>query len=100
MTEQKTIKVNRDTLELLRNQNPDESFNEICGWALFELNYIEKNAKKLNIPLEQYKEATLFVNFISRLLEYKNVTLTEVLKSKDCKYDEATRSLISEENYD
>jgi hypothetical protein len=80
--EMQVLKINRETLEKLRNQNPDESLNTILGWTVFELTYAERQAKKLNIPLSLREDACMFIYLLSNLLGAKMLTITEVFKNE------------------
>lgn len=91
--ETQPIKIDRDILEKLRMQHPDESFNEIVGWTIFELTYIEHQSRKLKIPSENIKEANIFISMMSKLLDTKIITLTEVYKNEieDVKFEDAMK---------
>lgn len=91
--ETQVIKINRETLERLRMQYPDESLNEIIGWTIFELTYIEHQAKELKIPLENIKEANIFISTLSGMFGAKIMTLTEVYKNEieDVKFEDAMK---------
>lgn len=91
--ETQIVKINRDLLEKLRDQNPDESFNEIIGWTIFELTYAERQAKKLNISLELRNEACMFIYLFSNLLEANIKDLTEIYKNEieDVKFEDAMK---------
>lgn len=91
--ETRIMKINRDTLEKLRMQYPDESLNEILGWAIFELTFIEHQSKKLKIPLENIKEANIFISSVSGIIGAKIITLTEVYKNEieDVNFEDAMK---------
>lgn len=87
------LKINKETLETLRNQHPDESINEIIGWHIFELTYAKRKAKELKIPLSLLKEANIFISSVSGILGVKIKSLTEVFKNEieDGSFDEAMK---------
>lgn len=87
------LKINKETLETLRNQHPDESVNEIIGWHIFELTYAKRKAKKFKIPLSQVKEANIYISSVSGILGVKIMSLTEVLKNEieNAKFEEAMK---------
>jgi len=97
--ETQIIKINKDIVEKLRNQNPGQSINEIVGWAFFELKCIEKHAKDLKIPVELYKEANIFTSEISKIKNIKILNLVEVMKTEheNIKFDDAMKIFDEEE---
>ncbi len=89
-------KIDVQLVERIEGQSPNETVNDVLGWALFEMKYQEKNAKKLGIDLKLYREATLYVSMTSKLLGYNNITFTEKIK-EEMDYDEAIKNMYEED---
>lgn len=83
MTEKSVpLKLNIETYDELKRQFPDESFNEIIGWAIFELNYVRKQAQELKVSIKDVQEANFFISSTTSLLgdRYKIRSFVEVMK--------------------
>ena len=83
MTEKSVpLKLNIETYDELKRQFPDESFNEIIGWTIFELTYTKKQAQELKVSVKDIQEANFFISSISSLFDDRNKirSFVEIMK--------------------